>query len=296
MEVTKAVITAAGYGTRFLPATKNIPKEMLPLIDVPIIHEVVKECIEGGIDQIIIVTRYGNSAVEDYFDNNTELETYLKNNKKFERYERFMEVFDKADIAYVRQHKSLPYGNGSPILAAKPLISNGEPFAVMWGDDIVLAEESGIGQLREKYLRLKETDSKIGGVIAVKPISREEISKYASVKFKDEEREILDKLIEKPSPEKAPSYLASYGRYILDYSIFDHLTTENTGLDGELWLVDAIHKLAQDMNIYTHEICEWFTTGDPIQYLQTVLQYALKDKRLKEKTLKLITETLRNQT
>ena len=141
MEVRKAIITAAGYGTRFLPATKNIPKEMLPLIDVPIIHEVVKECIEGGITQIIIVTRYGNNAVEDYFDNNTELETYLKNNKKFERYERFMEVFDKADIAYLRQHKSLPYGNGSPIIAAKPFLTKGEPFAVMYGDDVVLAEK-----------------------------------------------------------------------------------------------------------------------------------------------------------
>lgn len=296
MEVRKAVITAAGYGTRFLPATKNIPKEMLPLIDVPIIHEVVKECIEGGITQIIIVTRYGNNAVEDYFDNNTELETYLKNNKKFERYERFMEVFDKADIAYVRQHKSLPYGNGSPIIAAKPFLTKGEPFAVMWGDDVVLAEKSGIGQLREKYLRLKETDPKVGGVIAVKPVERENISKFGSVKFKDEERGILEKLIEKPKPEEAPSFLASYGRYVLDYDVFKYLTVDNLGKDDELWLVDAIHKLAQEMNIYTHEICEWFTTGDPIQYLQAVLQYALKDKRLKEKTLSLITETLRSNT
>lgn len=296
MEVRKAIITAAGYGTRFLPATKNIPKEMLPLIDVPIIHEVVKECIEGGITQIIIVTRYGNNAVEDYFDNNTELETYLKNNKKFERYERFMEVFDKADIAYVRQHKSLPYGNGSPVIAAKPFLTKGEPFAVMWGDDVVLAEKSGIGQLREKYLNLKATDPKVGGVIAVKPVERENISKFASVKFKDEERGILEKLIEKPTPEEAPSFLASYGRYVLDYDIFKYLTVDNLGKDDELWLVDAIHKLAQEMNIYTHEICEWFTTGDPVQYLQAVLQYALKDKRLREKTLSLITETLRSNT
>lgn len=296
MEVNKAIITAAGYGTRFLPATKNIPKEMLPLIDVPIIHEIVKECIEGGITQIVIVTRYGNNAVEDYFDNNTELETYLKNNKKFERYERFMEVFDKADIAYVRQHKSLPYGNGSAVLAAKPFISKGEPFAVMWGDDVVLSEKSGIGQLREKYLKLKETDPNVGGVIAVKPVAPEKISNFGSVKFRDEKKKILERLVEKPSPEEAPSFLASYGRYILDYDVYNYLSRENTGKDNELWLPDAIHRLAQTMNIYTEEISEWFTTGDPVQYLQTVLNYALKDERLKDKILELMTNTIRQNT
>jgi len=134
-----------------LPATKNIPKEMLPLVDVPIIHETVKECIEAGIEQIIIVTRYGNSAIENYFDNNKKLEDYLKENGKLDRYDRFSEVFDKADIAYVRQHKNMPYGTGTPILAAKPFLTKGYPFAVLFGDDLVLGDKSAIGQLKNFY-------------------------------------------------------------------------------------------------------------------------------------------------
>jgi UTP--glucose-1-phosphate uridylyltransferase len=285
-QVRKAIITAAGYGTRFLPATKNIPKEMLPLIDVPIIHEIVKECIDAGIDQIIIVTRYGNNAVEDYFDNHKELEDYLHGEKKFERYERFLEVFDRADIAYVRQHKSMPYGNGSPILAAKPYISEGESFAVLWGDDVVLAKESAIGQIKEKYLELSSTDAQLGGVIGVEEVPLEEVKRYGVVKFRDEVQKIIELLVEKPEPSVAPSRLASYGRYVLSYDIFDHLSPVKTGKDGELWLADAIHELAQDKNIYTHEVDGmWMTTGDPLRYMQTVFAYAMQREDLREELL-----------
>jgi len=136
MQVTKAIISAAGYGTRFLPATKNVPKEMLPLIDTPIIHYVVKECIDSGIKDIIIVTREGNNAIEDYFDRHYEIEEFLKKSNKEDRMKKFYEVFEKANISYIRQRKSLPYGNASPLLAAKPFLDKNEAFAYLYADDV----------------------------------------------------------------------------------------------------------------------------------------------------------------
>jgi len=283
MKVKKAIITAAGYGTRFLPATKNIPKEMLPLVDVPIIHETVKECIEAGIEQIIIVTRHGNNAIEDYFDNNKALEDYLKETGKYARYERFHEVFDKAEIAYVRQHRNMPYGTGTPVLAAKPFLTKGEPFAVLFGDDVVLSKNSAIGQLKRYYEEMFESNNNVGGVIAAQKVQPEVTNRYGMVKFKDEARMIMDHLIEKPKTEESPSLFATYGRYILDYQLFDYLHPENTGKDGELWLADAIDKLCQQKDVFAHQVeGTWMTTGDPLNYLETVLAFAMKRDDLKD--------------
>ena len=168
MRVTKAVITTAGYSTRFLPVCKSIPKPMLPVIEVPIIHELVKECIDGGINNILLVTSYGNSSLEDYFDSRPDLETFLKDTGKEERYERFNEVFGKANVTCVRQNRALPYGSGSAILAAKPWISQGEPFAVLYGDDLVLSKVSAIGQLKEEY---EKKEGNVGGVIGTEGIN-----------------------------------------------------------------------------------------------------------------------------
>ncbi len=291
--IDTAIITAAGYGTRFLPATKNVPKEMLPLIDVPILHEVVKECIDAGIVNIVIVTRHGNNAVEDYFDNNKELEDYLASQGKLDRYARFNEVFDQADIAYVRQHKNMPYGNGTPLLAAKPFLTEGKPFAVLFGDDLVLAKESGIGQLIKKFETLESQGKKPGGVLASQFVSKEEVKRYGVFKFKEGSTEIMQEIVEKPTPEMAPSLLASYGRYVLSYDLFNHLSVDKTGKDGELWAVDAITALSREKEIYTHNVeGRWYTTGDPVNMLRATLAYALAREDLRSDTLKMLQESL----
>lgn len=289
MKVNQAVVTAAGYGTRFLPATKNIPKEMLPLLDVPIIHDVVKECIDAGITKIIIVTRYGNNAVEDYFDSHKELEDYLKDLGKLDRYERFNEVFDKADIAYVRQHKSMPYGNGTPFLAAKPYLNENEPFAALFGDDLVMSKTSAIGELVKKFESLSETDPDIRGVFGVEEVPEKEVSRYGVVKFKDVEKRIISDLIEKPKIEESPSRYAVFGRYVFSSEIFNYLNPRNTGKDGEIWLTDAIQALAQVKNIYAEEVSgKWMTTGDPLRYIETLFVYAMQRPDLKDDLLSFI--------
>ena len=165
-KVTKGVITAAGYGTRFLPATKNVPKEILPIIDMPTIHYVVNEYVKSGITDIIIVTKHGNYAIEDYFDSLLELEEFLKSRNKLEKLEEIRKIYKMANFAYIRQNKDLPYGNGSPLLAAKPYIGD-DNFAFGWGDDITLGDNPVMKQLIEKF---ESTDA--DGVIAVKKVPK----------------------------------------------------------------------------------------------------------------------------
>ena len=278
MEVKKAVITTAGYSTRFLPACKNIPKVMLPILEVPIIHEQVKECIEGGITDIIIITSYGNNAIEDYFDSRPDLETHLVNTGKEDRYKRFGEVFGKANVVCVRQNRSLPYGSGSAILAAQPWIQKSEPFAILYGDDLVLSKKSGIGQLKEFF----ESQTSIGGVIAVQKVDEKDISKYGCVRFRDESKGIIDSILEKPSVNEAPSLLGSYGRYIVSYDIFKYLHT-GTLINNELYLSKAIDDMAKEADVYAKIIDgEWLTTGDPHNYLNAVIKYALQREDYRE--------------
>ena len=266
---------------------------MLPLIDVPILHDVVKECIDAGITKIVIVTRHGNNAVEDYFDNNKELEDYLKQLGKFDRYERFLEVFDQADIAYVRQNKNMPYGNGSPALAAKPYITEGKPFAYLYGDDLVLAKRSGIGQIIGRFEQLIAEGKNIGGVLASQSVALEEVSKYGIFKYRDVHNQIIDSISEKPKAEDAPSNQLSYGRYVLSYDVFKYLDIEKTGKDNELWMVDAITELARHLDVYTHTIDgTWFTTGDPVNMMRATLSYALAREDLRTEVLAMLSDLL----
>jgi len=285
MEIKKAIITTAGYSTRFLPVCKSIPKPMLPILEVPIIHELVKECIDGGITDIILVTSYGNDAIEDYFDSRPDLETHLVNTNKEERYKRFGEVFGKASVISVRQNRSLPYGSGSAILAAEPWISKGEAFAVIYGDDLVLSNESAIGQLKKIY---ESKQGNIGAVIAVQKVSEEDISKLSSIRFKNEQEGLIDKLIEKPTIEQAPTSLASYGRFIVSNDIFKFLHT-STLLHNELYFSKAIDDMAKEMDVYAKEIDgEWLTTGDPLSYTKAVVKYAMKRENFKDEIKKIV--------
>lgn len=272
MKVKKAIITTAGYSTRFLPVCKSVPKPMLPILEVPIIHELVKECIDGGINDILLVTSFGNSSLEDYFDSRPDLESFLKDTGKEDRYVRFNEVFGKANVVCVRQNRALPYGSGSAVLAAKPWISEGEPFAILYGDDLVLSNVSAIGQLKQEY---ESKEGNVGGVIGVQKVLREEISKYGCVKFRDEKLGLIETILEKPSPDQAPSLLGSYGRYIVSYDIFKYLDTKNL-IKNELYFSKAIDDISKEMDVYAKEIeGEWLTTGDPLNYIKAVIKYAM---------------------
>lgn len=287
----KAVIATAGYSTRFLPVCKSVPKSMLPILEVPIIHEIVKECVDAGIKDVILVTSFGNNPVEDYFDSRPDLEAFLKDTQKEDRYARFSEVFGKVNITIARQNKSLPYGNGSPLLAAKPWLTAGEPFVFLFSDDMVLSDVSAVKQIVEEYNTRKMEDPNIGGIVAAQLVDEAEIHKYGAPSFRDAEKKIIDVIVEKPT-ENPPSLLATYGRYLLDWKIFDYLNMENM-YKGELYVAVAIDKLCKEKNVYCKEIDgKWLTTGDPLNYLKAQIEYAMKRDGYREDLTKFL-ENLR---
>lgn len=274
-KIKKAVIAAAGYGTRFLPATKNQPKEMLPIIDKPIIQYLVEEAIDSGIEDIILVTRHGHSAMENHFDSNYELEVMLENQGKKDLLEKVRRVSQMANVVYVRQRKHLPYGNGTPLLTVKDLINPNERFVYMFGDDLVLSKKPCAKQIMEY------SDKRNGAVIAaVQEVPLEEVKRYGIYKIAKGSTDKVENAIEKPSPEEAPSQLAQFGRFVLNYEIIKVLEKnyqENKlGKDGELWLTDAIISYAQKNSVYAARIeGEWMTTGDPLRYMQAQVKFAL---------------------
>jgi len=276
--VKKAVIAAAGYGTRFLPATKNQPKEMLPIIDKPIIHYLVEECVASGITDIIIVTRAGQGIMEDYFDSNRELEHYLDENGKVDYLKQIQKIPQLANFAYVRQKKDYPYGNATPLLSAAPLIDDDESFAYLFGDDLVMSKTPCLKQLIEAY----QSDG-WDGVVAVQEVPDQEVNRYGIVKY-NQKNFGLEGIVEKPEIGKAPSNLADFGRFILNYKTIKALKKMKPGLGGELWLVDAI-TFAQKTGA---KFCvnkiegEWLTTGDPLRYMKTQVRFALKRKDIGE--------------
>lgn len=280
MKITKAIISLAGFGTRFLPVTKAMPKEMLPIVDKPIVQYLVEEAVAAGIKDIILVTRYGNRAIEDHFDSNAELEHLLEKQGKKDKLEMVQRISQMANFVYVRQRAHLPYGNATPLLVAKPLIDNDESFVYMFGDDLVKAEVSCTKQLIDRYNK-----GDIAGINAVQEMPREDLNRYGVVKLKEKGLpDQLDYYVEKPEPDKAPSNLASFGRYVLSYRIFDYLDIKALGKDNELWMVDAVTKMAKDHVVIAQPIQgKWFTTGDPVNYLQATIEFALSDPKINEK-------------
>lgn len=272
-KIKKAIIAAAGYGTRFLPATKNQPKEMLPIVDKPIIHHLVEEAVDSGIEDIIIVTRAGQMPMEDHFDSNYELENELKEAGKLKRLKKVEGIPEMANFAYVRQHKGYPYGNATPLLCAAPLIDDDEAFVYMFGDDLTLSKKPVTKQLIEVYEKEDPT-----AVLGVQEVPDEEVERYGTVKYKNEKKNFeIEAGYEKLPAEEAPSNMALFGRFVFSYDIIKQAKKTPTGKDGELWAMDIINNLAQKgKKVIAQPIeGEWHTTGDPLRYLKTSVEFAL---------------------
>ena len=267
MDITKAVIAVAGSGTRLLPATKSQPKEMLPIIDKPIIQYLVEELVDAGIKDIIMVTRWDKKPLEDHFDRSFELERSLEKTGKEERLEQVQRISKMANFIYVRQKG--PYGNGTPLLSAASLINN-EPFIYAFGDDLVKSEVSFTKQLVDLYA------TEQAPMIGVQEVSEEDVEKYGIVKYREGTIELED-IVEKPSREEAPSRHADFGRMILNREIVDILARTERGKGNELWIIDAIKKYIEEGGRFLAkevEGGEWITTGDPENYLKATLAYA----------------------
>ena len=273
-KIKKAVIAAAGYGTRFLPATKNQPKEMLPIVDKPIIHHLVEEAVNSGIEDIIIVTRAGQMPMEDHFDSNYELERELKEAGKLKRLKKIEGIPQMANFAYVRQHKDYPYGNATPLLCAAPLIDDDEAFVYMFGDDLTISEKPVTRQLMDVY---EEENPK--AVLGVQKVPDEEVERYGTVKYKDRSKNYEIELgCEKLPASEAPSNMAQFGRFVFSYDVIEKAKETPPGKDSELWVMDIVNNLAQEGGRVLGQPIEgeWFTTGDPLRYLKTSVEFALR--------------------
>lgn len=272
MKITKAVIAVAGYGTRFIPATKVQPKEMLPIVDKPVVQYLVEEAVDSGITDIILVTRSGSQALEDHFDSSLELEVHLEAQKKWKELEKVRRISRLANFIFIRQGKTMPYGNGTPLLCAKSLIASDESVVYMFGDDVVKSKVPCTKQLIDVFRRYEPA-----GVIAVQEVPPQEIGRYGVPKLKpDSDRNELEYIVEKPSPAHAPSNLAQLGRFVFSRKIIDVLENLPVGRHNELWLTDAVDRLAVTDSVIAHSIeGEWFTTGDPLRFLQTTVAFAL---------------------
>lgn len=274
--IHKAVIPAAGLGTRFLPVTKSMPKEMLPIIDKPVIHYVVEEAVASGIDDIIIITGRGKRAIEDYFDAAPELEMRLKEHNKNAALKSLKEIADFPVIHYVRQRE--PRGLGDAILKAENHVGS-EPFAVLLGDDIISNAKPCTAQLMSVYSRFRAS------VISVENVPREKVCSYGIVKGNEVEPGLIriEDIVEKPAPDRAPSDLGAVGRYIFIPEIFDCLKTITPGVGNEIQLTDAISHLLEDQPVYA---CKFegrrYDTGDKLGYIETIVDFALKDPHIKK--------------
>lgn len=269
---TKAVITDAGFASRFLPITKTVPKAMIPLGAKPIMQYVVEECVAGGIKDIIIVaTHEGKPIYEDYFKNPCEkIYKQLESQGKLDRFDAVRKVLSIANITIIEQDPSYPYGNGSPIASAKPYLNDDEAFIACYSDDLIFGE-GDVKTLIEAYK--ENPDAK--AIIAAQEMPEEVWNKYGMIALKDDKKMTLSHIVEKPAkPEDSPSNLTSYGRYLLTPEVFAHLVPTNTGLDNELWTVDAITKLAKSGDVIVAKSKgKWLTTGDPKNYFQAICEF-----------------------
>lgn len=283
-KIKKAIIPAAGLGTRFLPATKAMPKEMLPILDKPTIQYIVEEAARAGIEDIIIVTGRHKRAIEDHFDSQKELEIVLKEKGKSELLEKVQYSTELANIFYVRQKEQK--GLGHAISSARQFIGN-EPFAVLLGDDIVESEVPAVKQLIDVY---EETGH---SVIGVQEVPEADTHRYGIIDplTKNGRQYEVKKFVEKPAQGTAPSNLAIMGRYVLTPEIFDYLKTQKEGAGNEIQLTDAIERMNNDNQVYAYDFeGERYDVGEKLGFVKTTIEYALKDDSMREELTRFIKE------
>jgi len=274
MRVRKAVIPAAGFGTRFLPVTKTVPKEMLPIVDKPVIQYIVEEAVRSGIEEIILVTSSGKKPLEDFFDTNFELEANLEATGKTALLAKVRHATDMANVTYVRQKH--PLGNGHAVLAAKHAVGD-EPFAVLWGDDILLGEPPVTKQLIDVAVRYD------GPVVGVRKVGAEDIEKYGILEIEELEGQVSRALsvVEKPRRAEAPSNLAQIGGFVLTPDIFDILENTTEGTGGEIYLADALNVLMKRRAVYAYEFeGTRYDAGNKLDFLRATIELALDDPEL----------------
>ncbi|KEZ52202.1 UTP--glucose-1-phosphate uridylyltransferase GalU [Metabacillus indicus] len=284
--VRKAIIPAAGLGTRFLPATKAMPKEMLPIVDKPTIQYIIEEAIESGIEDIIIVTGKGKRAIEDHFDHNFELEQNLMGKGKIDLLEKVQQS-SEINLHYIRQKE--PKGLGHAVLCARKFIGD-EPFAVLLGDDIVESETPCLKQLIDEYNRLGSS------VIGVQTVADDQTHRYGIIDplQKDGNLHKVNQFVEKPANGTAPSNLAIMGRYVLTPEIFDILENQEVGAGGEIQLTDAIQQLNEEQSVYAYDFeGVRYDVGEKFGFIQTTIEFALKHEDLKDQLLELMEKLTR---
>lgn len=289
MIVRKAIIPAAGLGTRFLPATKAQPKEMLPIVDKPTLQYIIEEAVESGIEEILIITGRNKSSIENHFDKSVELELELEKKGKNELLAEVQRITNMANIHYIRQKE--PKGLGHAIYCAKSFIGN-EPFAVLLGDDIVYAEKPCLKQMIEAYNEYKTS------ILGVQKVAREDVNKYGIVEGKHIEDRVykVKDLVEKPAIKDAPSNIAILGRYIINPAIFDILEHTQPGKGGEIQLTDALKELAQHEAMYAYNFeGRRYDVGDKQGFLEATVEYALRREDLREDFLKYLLKTIENE-
>ncbi|MGD7023383.1 UTP--glucose-1-phosphate uridylyltransferase GalU [Rossellomorea vietnamensis] len=286
MRVKKAIIPAAGLGTRFLPATKAQPKEMLPIVDTPTIQYIIEEAVNSGIEDILIVTGRGKRAIEDHFDKSLLLEEMLAEKEKYEQLEQIQKISEMADIHYIRQKE--PKGLGHAIWCARKFIGN-DPFAVMLGDDIVVSEKPCLKQLIDEF------EDKQSSIIGVQEVADQDVSKYGVIAPENDNYsgnlvKIKD-LVEKPSLEEAPSRLAIMGRYVLTPEILDILENIPPGRGNEIQLTDALKELTKKQDMYGYHFNgRRYDIGDKYGFVQATVEFALMRDDLKDPLRKWLKE------
>ncbi|YCA42433.1 UTP--glucose-1-phosphate uridylyltransferase GalU [Bacillus sp. JZ8] len=286
--IKKAIIPAAGLGTRFLPATKAMPKEMLPIVDKPTIQYIVEEAVASGIEDIIIVTGKGKRAIEDHFDYAPELEQNLLEKGKMEILEKVRQS-SNVDIHYIRQKE--PKGLGHAVWCARNFIGN-EPFAVLLGDDIVEAETPSLRQLIEQY---EET---LSSVIGVQTVKEDQTHRYGIVDPADNKgrRYEVNNFVEKPAPGTAPSNLAIMGRYVFTPEIFKFLEAQEIGAGGEIQLTDAIQKLNAIQRVFAYDFeGKRYDVGEKLGFIQTSVEFALQHEDLRSELLQYLTQVVERE-
>lgn len=273
--IHKAVIPAAGFGTRFLPQTKAMPKEMLPIVDKPVIQYVVEELVASGITDIVIVTGWHKRAIEDHFDYPNELIQILKEQGKEKLVEEVKRTAELANFIYIRQKG--PYGNGTPVLCSRPIIGD-EPFVVAWGDEFIYSDKPRTKQCISVFEKYGDP------VISAIRVPKNDVGRYGIVEVTPVEKNVgqIKRLIEKPAVEETSSNLAAHGCYVLTPDIFPILASLKPGKSNEIWLTDAIRELMKTRPVYACEIenGKYYDTGNKLEYLKTVVEFALSHKDL----------------